>query len=874
MSDTGLWPEGLPSRRLREVASTDPKRLAVKLGPECVTYGQLDAMADALAWQLQEQLGPGDQRVGHCVGSAVAMIVSDLALDRAGKVAVGLSPSDPPERLRSLLGSARCSLLISDLGALAVDDVARIQPFGHPDKGRFDPTSVTRPELLAITFTSGSEGQPKGVMRSRRWSTHLAAWAEALDVEAGTRGGLLFAGPSATASLGIEVNLSAGGSGSIFDLRSQGIDELPAWIENEQVTRMVFVPTVLRILLAGRPDPHQLRRLSLIALGGEAATWDDVAAVRPYLDPEARIRVGFGLAEAGLVAQYVVTPDMDVGTGPLPTGKPMPGVTITIVDQNGMAVENGRPGEIVVDGVHCATGYWEQPELSALTFSELPDGRRRVRTGDAGLLGQDGNLVHLGRLDQMVKISGNRVDLAEVEAGLLAVDGISQAAGVTYVDGLGNTRLRAYVVADATAVVHPRVVRAMLSRRLPGPMIPDAIEVLPDLPMLPGGKIDRPSLPRRIPDDPKASERRVAPATDRERQLLAIWSDVLGLDRVGVHENFFELGGDSLRAAQLFTRMQEQLGIDRPVSMLFEAPTIALLATMVDAEAEAFDVIVPFRVGGAKPPLFVVHGRGGNILFVRHLLSQLPEDQPVYGIQPPLAVSSGRALPEQSVPELARRYCVSLRQVQPQGPYLIYGYSFGGWVAFEMALQLQADGELVSLLALGDTPAPIYLKKHRGRTMTKRLSDRITECRDVGGVKGIALFATYCARVSRGKIKALRESPQRRQISRALAEGGPVPPGLRTAYMKGVLSALARNYEPTGVFEGPVAFIKATGTPHEPLLWEPQVTGSVRIFEIATGHGSLAHPPQTTHVGNVLARVIDGAGEMVEAESSGVGSLR
>jgi acyl-CoA synthetase (AMP-forming)/AMP-acid ligase II/thioesterase domain-containing protein/acyl carrier protein len=793
------------------------------------------------------------------------MIVSDLAIDRAGKIAVGLSPADPPERLRSLLGSARCALLITDRGDLSVDDLDRIPPFGHAPTGPFDPTSVVRPELLAITFTSGSEGRPKGVMRSRRWSTHFAAWADAIEVVAGTTGGLLFAGPSAAASLGIEITLSAGSSGSIFDLRSQRIDDLPAWIEDEQITRMLFVPTVLRILLASRPDPAQLRRLSLITLGGEPTTWEDVAAVRPYLDPRARIRVGFGLAEAGLVAQYVVTPGMAMGTGPLPTGKPMPGVTITVVDREGSQAESGQPGEIVVDGVHCAMGYWEQPAMSVQTFSQLPDGRRRVRTGDAGLLGHDGTLVHLGRLDQMVKISGNRVELAEVEAGLLAIEGISQAAAATYVDGLGNTRLRAYVAATDTSVTHPRVVRAMLSRRLPGPMIPDVIEVLPELPVLPGGKIDRSNLSRHGPDEGGSSEHRFDPANDRERELLAIWSDILDLDRIGVHDNFFELGGDSLRAAQLFAEMERRLGIDRPVSLLFEAPTIALLATMVDAEAEAFDVIVPFRVGGAKPPLFVVHGGAGNILFVRHLLPQLPDDQPVYGIQPPMSVSSGRAVPEASVPEVARQYCASVRQVQADGPYLIYGYSFGGWVAFEMALQLQARGSAVTLLALGDTPAPMYLKARRGRTMNNRLSGRIGEAREVGGLKGVALFATYAGRVIQGRATALWQSRQRKQVRRALERGEPVPPLLRTSYVGKAFSALALQYEPTGVFDGSVAYIKATGSRHDPLNWQPLVSGSVRVDEILCSHGLLAHPPYTTEVGDVLARVIDRSDEMVDA---------
>ncbi|HEX3564203.1 MAG TPA: AMP-binding protein [Acidimicrobiales bacterium] len=845
----------MPSQRVRVLAEMDPERIAVKVGRDRYTYAQLDQMADALARHLVERLGPGGHRVAHCVRSPLAMAVSDLAIDRAGKVAVGLGPAEPPDRLRSMLGAVGCSLLISDLDDLDVGEVPCTPPFGHPWAGRFVPDETAFPELAAIAFTSGSTGGAKAIMQSRDWSAHFPEWAGATDVTKTTKGGLLFAGPSAAAGLVIGISLVAGLSGSIFDLRARGLAELPEWIDDEQITRMLFVPTVLRILLATKPDPRHFRRLRIVTIGGEAATWEDVGALRQYLDPDAEIRIGFGLSEAGLVAQHVITPGMPIGTGLLPTGKAMPGVTLAIVDERGRPVDHGQRGEIVVEGRHCAMGYWRQPELSAEVFEVLSNGRRRVRTGDAGLLLADGTLMHLGRLDQMVKIAGNRVELAEVEAGLQAIQGISQAAASTYVDGLGNTRLCAYAVADAR-VVDARVVRAILSRRLPGPMIPDVIDLVSDLPVLPGGKVDRASLPQRI-DIGHDRDGRVAPENDRERSLVAIWSDVLGLKRIGVHDDFFELGGDSLRAAQLFAEMQRRLGIDRPVSTIFEAPSVALFSAMLDADVEAFDVIVPFRVGGAKAPLFVVHGGGGDILFVRHLLPSLPDDQPVYGIQPPLAAFTGQAEPEKDVPALARRYCQAMRTVQPYGPYQIYGLSFGGWVAFEMALQLQAEQAEVTLLALGDTPAPVYLKSRQGQTAMDRLGSRLRDARQAGVLAGGSALAVHGVRVIRSRAQHAWGRPKRKQVARALEQGVPVPPLLRTVHMGARHSAMVRGYEPTGVFSGPLTYISATASRHEASRWAPLLTGAIEVDEIACTHQLLAHPPFTGQVGQILAAAIE-----------------
>ncbi len=241
-------------------------------------------------------------------------------------------------------------------------------------------------------------------------------------------------------------------------------------------------------------------------------------------------------------------------------------------------------------------------------------------------------LEHLGRLDHLVKISGNRVELGEVENALARLDGVAAAAASTYVDETDSTRLTACVMPNAGAVLDPRLLRAALSRRLPGYMIPDHIALVDAVPQLPGGKIDRARVAELRSTDPGGASGQGPARTALERSLVTIWRDVLGVEEVGVDDDFFELGGDSIRAARLFVELERQCGIDRPMSLLADAPTIASLALAL-ADDSVWKSLLAVQTNGTKPPLFVVHDGIGSLFYARGLTAELGPDQPIYGIR-------------------------------------------------------------------------------------------------------------------------------------------------------------------------------------------------------------------------------------------------
>ncbi len=660
----------------------------------------------------------------------------------------------------------------------------------------------------------------------------------------------------------------------MLDLRATGLADVPAWLHDHRIDRILFIPSLLRALLAGDPDPRLLAGIRQVGFAGDTATWDDVALVRRYFFPEVTVTNGFGLTEAGLVSWFTIPPTAPLGEGPLPVGRPLPGVAVSIVDDDGRPLPAGMPGRIVVDGVHCAAGYWGSPDGDAGPFSALLDGRRRVLTGDAGALMADGTLRHLGRLDDMVKVFGNRIELAEVEAALLTIDGVSQAAVLPYVGDQGNTRLRAVAVPGAGATLDGRVLRAVLGRRLPVAMVPDSVRVVPDIPRLVSGKVDRAGLAELAADAADAAAETPpyrAPVTERERQLTAIWSQVLRVDRIGLDDDFFDLGGNSIRAARVMTELQRLTGIDRPVSTIYEAPTPAQLAVAVDMAPDALEILVPFRADGSAPPLFVLHGGAGDIVFARNLLGAIPVEVPVYGIQPPIAVLRGVEPPAPTVEQLAAGYLAEVRRVQPGGPYRLFGYSFGGLVVYEMARQLIADGTAVGVLAVGDTqsftsasPAP---PPATAPSRTDRLDHKWEALRAARGRERLFLPLRFGWRYGRWIATRDPDNDDRRAIRHALRHGQPVPPDLREGYLVRAYTAVARGYRPASPYRGPLLYLRANddnyvrdaaGQRPVPAMVR-LASGPVEIVDLPCDHRALVHPPFARQVAAAISRAMEGS---------------
>jgi thioesterase domain-containing protein/acyl carrier protein len=372
----------------------------------------------------------------------------------------------------------------------------------------------------------------------------------------------------------------------------------------------------------------------------------------------------------------------------------------------------GVAGELYLTGPGLALGYHGRPEATAGAF--VPDpfaaqpGGRLYRTGDRVRLLQDGRIEFLGRVDRQVKLRGFRIELGEIEAALARHPSVNEAAAVVREDRPDDNRLVAFVVPREGSEPAPAELRSFLRNLLPEHMVPSRFIVLERMPLLPGGKVDFRSLALDESRPAEAMEPSgVPPRNPWEAALAEIFSDVLGVESVGVTDDFFSLGGHSLLAVGLAARIEKRFGRKLPLSVLFEGSTVERLAVrLFETSHQPWSPLVAMQPEGSKPPLFCVHAIGGGVTgYYRHLVRHLGPDQPFYGLQA-RGLEEQAGLQHPTIEEMAAEYIDALRSVQPHGPYLLGGASFGGMIAFEMAQQLTGQGESIALLALLDAEPP------------------------------------------------------------------------------------------------------------------------------------------------------------------------
>ncbi|MEN9521589.1 MAG: hypothetical protein RLZZ381_4177, partial [Cyanobacteriota bacterium] len=413
---------------------------------------------------------------------------------------------------------------------------------------------------------------------------------------------------------------------------------------------------------------------------------------------------------------YKIPPQLD-SVSSIPIGRPLPNLQTYILDKNLQPVPVGVPGEIYIGGAGLARGYLNRSELTAEKFVTNPftQGQSKLyKTGDlaryAYPLGHKGKIEYLGRIDNQVKIRGFRIELGEIEATLALHQSIQQTVAIAKEDNPGDKRLVAYIVPYPEQTVTQQEIRGFLKQKLPQYMIPSAFIFLETLPLTPNGKIDYRALPapEQARYEPEATY--VAPRNQLEFQLAAIWQNVLGIQNIGIHDNFFDLGGQSLLAVRLFAEIHQSFNQKLTLSTILQASTIEQLAKVIGQKQHLPDssYLVPIQPYGSKVPFFGIHGAQGEVLFFKSLANRLGSEQPFYAIRAP--GQNGETTPLTSVEEMAKLYIQEVKTIQPQGPYLLGGYSFGGLVAFEMARQFKEQGQEVSLLALLDCYAPESLK--------------------------------------------------------------------------------------------------------------------------------------------------------------------
>jgi amino acid adenylation domain-containing protein len=713
---------GVPELFERHAAAT-PGAVAVEHEGARLTYRELDRRTGRLACRLRA-LGAGpDVPVGVCLERGLEPVVAALGVLRSGAAYLPLDPLHPTGRLAHVLG---------DAGAAAVVTHSRLLgrlPAGHPPAvlvdapdeepaGEAAPGPRPAPDHLAyVIHTSGSTGRPKGVGVPHGGLVNvLGAFASALDAGPGDVLVAVTTPSFDIAVLELLLPLVTGGRVVVGGARAAADPgELAALLERSGATLLQATPSTWRLLLeSGWRGAPGLRALS----GGEPLPRD---VADRLLERCHSVWNGYGPTEGSIYTTLArVRP-----AGRVTIGRPIDNVSAHVVDRWGNRLPPGLAGELWIGGAGLARGYSGRPDLTAERF--VPDpfgpapGERLYRTGDLVRLLANGELEHLGRIDQQVKVRGHRIEPGEVEAALLSHPGVREAAVAVRDVGPGDRRLVAYVAGGGREVGAGEL-RPWLRRLLPNHLVPSAYVALPELPRTLSGKLDRAALP--APGPPAADAARgPAPRPGLEAELADVWAAALGVEHVGAADDFFALGGHSLLAVRVIAEVERRFGRSLPVAAIFqEGSTVAGLAALLEApELPAPPVsplLSPVRRAGLRPPLFVVEPDRNGLVALRHFLPFLDPEQPVLALLP--RTSEGRFDREGSVERLAGELLAVLRAGQPSGPYRLAGYSFGGVLAYDLAGRLREAGEQVEFLALIDTMAPELALRHSEPFMAPR----------------------------------------------------------------------------------------------------------------------------------------------------------
>ena len=715
------YPEAARIEALFEArAAAQPEHVAVVDASGTLTYAELDARANELARVLGRRGLLSPRRVGVCFERGRELVVSLLAILKAGGAYVPLDPELPAERLGSMLDDAEISLVLTverllprlpagRHAVLCVDhDVAPVMAQRPGDDAAVD----TAEDVAYVMYTSGSTGTAKGVVIPHRAVIRLVRGTDY--VQLGPDDVVAHVSNPAFDAATFEIwGALLNGARLVVIPREVVLSppEFAADLEREGATTL-FLTTALFNQMA-RALPTAFRHCRTVLFGGEAVEprWVD-AVLR--MGPPARLLHVYGPTETTTFATWHQVFAVEPATATIPIGRPIANTEAYILDGDGEPVPVGIPGELCIGGPGLARGYLRRPELTAERFVPHPfaadPAARLYRTGDRARYRPDGAIEFLGRLDRQVKLRGHRIEPGEIEAALLRLPAVREAVIVLHGATTDDRRLTAYVVPATSDPPDPAHLWRELRRTLPEYMIPAAFVFLAALPLTSNGKIDR----AKLPDPSDLAEQRIGwhvPPRDPSQQVLArIWSELLGVRNVGIHDSFFDLGGHSLLAAQMVDRVERAIGIKVPLTTLFTHSTIEEFARALrDEVAHVRSPVLAINAGGTRPPVFFLHGdfTGGGF-FSNALSRGLGPEHPFYVVHPHGLIDD--VLPA-TIEAMAAERLVAVRAVRPHGPYVIGGHCAGALVALEIARLLISDGEEVALVFMIDATAPWQVKR-------------------------------------------------------------------------------------------------------------------------------------------------------------------
>lgn len=579
--------------RFEKIVRMHPDRLAIKTPVEELTYAELNRAANIVAHSLMDQRFDETVPLALLFDNGIQIITAMLGVLKAGHFFVLLDPSLPTEKLGGVIAKSQARLVLSDDGNLPLAGKLagaglKVVEYRTLSGGAITSNcdlSLTPQMFTYVVFTSGSTGEPKGVLYTHQTLLHhVMVMTNSYHICANDKIGLMISTSNATLST-IAHALLNGATLYPYDVQSSGVSELKDWLVREQIS-ICFIPSPLfRNMAATVKAQTHFSALRLIHLRSDKVHKSDIELCKSVLPPNGVVGTGLATTETALIAINLIDRDTKIAGEDVPIGFPVEDKAIALIDDDGNDVGFDQVGEIVVRSKYISPGYWNDPGLTNANFKfDAEDPEMRIYlTGDLGLMLPDGCLIHKGRKDFRVKIRGYGVDLVEVEKALLSRQGIREAVVVSPRSRSGESRLIAYFVSDPDYAPTVSDLRHYLANKLADYMIPSAFVRLDKIPLTANGKVDRSALP--APDDkrPELSTPYAPPRNDTEAGVRQIWQDVLDVRPIGIHDNFFDLGGHSLSATRVVSRVFAQYQLEIPLRSLFQSPTIDAMAAVITA---------------------------------------------------------------------------------------------------------------------------------------------------------------------------------------------------------------------------------------------------------------------------------------------------
>jgi len=853
---------------LEQQVEFTPDAVAIVYEDEQLTYKQLNSRANRVAHSLRE-IGVGvEVKVGLCVERSLDMLIGLLGILKAGGAYLPIDTGYPEERIRYMLNdSGAKAVLVQEKFKALPDDVGpRIVRVEQAEKevksasGENPKIRVDQENLAYVIYTSGSTGQPKGCEVSHRNVMRLfSATAPQFNFDRNDVWTLFHSHTFDFSVWEIWGALAYGGRLIVVPQAvTRSMEKFHELLCEQQVTVLNQTPkTFQQLSLIDKKGDHKASALNWVIFGGDAL---DFTSLQPwferYGDERPRLVNMYGITETTVhVTRYEIDRE-DSAEPSSRIGRQLPDLRMYLFDRFLDPTPICAAGELFIGGAGVARGYLNRADLTADRFtpdqfSEQP-GARLYRTGDLARYPGDAETEYLGRLDHQVKIRGYRIELGEIAAALSDYDTIEQAVVVAREDEPGMRRLVGYYVANG--LVDGGALREYLLAKLPDYMAPGAFVQLDEMPLTINGKLDRRALPK--PEHGEESSEYLGPRTVVEEILCGIWSQVLKVGRVSISDNIFALGADSLRVMEAISLFKDA-GLPLTIRQVFESQSVMELARLCEGSTEedlnsGSALLIPARQNGSKSPLFFVHPAGGGVDFLWPIAHHLEQDQPLYGFR-----SKGLSRTEFYKPELeyiAADYIDLMRVVQPRGPYMIGGLSLGVYIAFEMARQLENQGESVSLLALIDSgPSDVEGLRNIEAQFPLNLASQFAP--DISAGEITAIDADLRLDYVLKKIKSLTSNHDYSQIERI----APAWYGHLWAAERYMSKALADA--PSYSYSGKITLLR-TGEDETSMGWSMMSSQAVDVNILSGTHDSILKEPHVGRLARLLTRAISKSTQM------------